>query len=83
MKKNILFISLDCVRADVAYSGKFPNIKKLFDEGTTFYNAISPSPLTPISHSSVFTGLLPENHGVRHLFKEKIKKRQIQFRTSY
>ncbi len=75
MKKNILFISLDCVRADIAYSGKFPNLKKLFEDGTTFYNAISPAPLTPISHSSIFTGLWPENHGVRHLFREKLKKK--------
>jgi arylsulfatase A-like enzyme len=28
--------------------------------------------LTPVSHASVFTGLQPYNHGIRHLFKEKI-----------
>lgn len=71
--KNILFISLDTVRADVAYSGKFPGINALREDGVTFLNAISSSPLTPISHATVLTGLQPYNHGIRHLFKEKLR----------
>ena len=73
MKKNLILISLDTVRADVAYSGKFPAINYLRRRGVTFLNTISSSPLTPVSHSTVLTGLQPYNHGVRHLFKEKIK----------
>ncbi len=73
MKKNLILISLDTVRADVAYSGKFPAINYLRSHGATFLNTISSSPLTPVSHSTVLTGLQPYNHGVRHLFKEKIK----------
>ncbi|MCG2687837.1 sulfatase [Candidatus Parcubacteria bacterium] len=73
-KKNLIFVSLDTVRADVAYSGKFEAIEKLRNVGVTFLNTISSSPLTPVSHATVFTGLQPFNHGVRHLFKEQINK---------
>lgn len=74
MKKNLVFVSLDTVRADVAYSGKFRAVEKLRNKGITFLNTVSSSPLTPISHATVFTGLQPFNHGVRHLFKERIRK---------
>lgn len=73
MKKNLIFISLDTVRADVAYSRRFPDFDALRNDSTAFLNTISSSPLTPISHASVFSGLQPENHGIRHLFKEKLK----------
>jgi len=72
--KNLLLVSLDCVRADVAYSGKFKEINELCANGTFFVNAISSAPLTPISHATLLTGLQPSNHGIRHLFKEKVKK---------
>lgn len=73
MKKNLILISLDTVRADVAYSGQFKAINKLRNQGVSFLNTISSSPLTPVSHATVFTGLQPYNHGIRHLFKEKLK----------
>jgi arylsulfatase A-like enzyme len=74
-KKNFLLISLDTVRADVAYSGKFKSIEKLRKQGATFLNTISSSPLTPVSHATVLTGLQPYNHGIRHLFKEQLNKK--------
>lgn len=70
--KNLILVSFDTVRADVAYSGKFKTINKLRKEGITFLNTVSSSPLTPVSHATVFTGLQPYNHGIRHLFKEKL-----------
>lgn len=70
--KNIILISFDTLRADVAYSGKFPTIENLRNNGITFTNTISSSPLTPISHATVFTGLQPPHHGIRHLFKERL-----------
>ena len=73
--KNLILVSLDTVRADVAYSNKFETINRIRKEGVTFLNAISSSPLTPISHATVFTGLEPYNHGIRHLFKEKLSPR--------
>jgi arylsulfatase A-like enzyme len=72
--KNLLLISLDCLRADVGYSGQFETINNLCKNGTYFTNAISSAPLTPISHATVLTGLQPYNHGIRHLFKEKVNK---------
>lgn len=71
--KNLILISLDTVRADVAYSGKFKTINNLRKGGVSFLNTISSSPFTPASHASIFTGLQPYNHGLRHLFKESIR----------
>jgi arylsulfatase len=73
MRPNILFVSLDTVRADVAYSGKMPGIERLRRQGVTFRQAISSCPLTPVSHATVFTGLQPPNHGIRHLFREQLR----------
>jgi arylsulfatase len=71
---NILLISLDTVRADVAYAGTMPGIESLRRRGTTFTQAVSSCPLTPVSHATVFTGLQPPNHGVRHLLREQLNK---------
>jgi len=57
MGKNLILISLDTVRADVAYSGKFKAINFLRSQGVSFLNTISSSPLTPVSHATVLTGL--------------------------
>ncbi|MFD8722475.1 sulfatase [Streptomyces sp. NPDC059629] len=72
-RPNILFISLDTTRADVAYSGRLPGVERLRRAGTTFTQAISSCPLTPISHASVFTGLQPPGHGIRHLLREQLR----------
>jgi arylsulfatase len=63
---NVVMISLDTLRADVAYSGRFQSIESLRRAGTSFITTVSSSPLTPISHATVFTGLQPRQHGVRH-----------------
>jgi arylsulfatase A-like enzyme len=70
--KNLIIISLDTLRADVAYSGAFPAIESLRARGTTFLQCVSSSPLTPISHASIFSGLQPPGHGIRHLLKESL-----------
>lgn len=72
MKKNLLLISLDTVRADVAYSWRFKEFEDIRKDSVSFLNTISSSPLTPVSHATVFTWLQPYNHGVRHLFKEQL-----------
>jgi arylsulfatase len=69
---NLVMISLDTLRADVAYSGRFNSIERLRSQGCSFMTTVSSSPLTPISHATVFTGLQPPNHGVRHLLKEQM-----------
>jgi arylsulfatase len=70
--RTVLLISLDTLRVDVAYSGKYPTINKLRSDGTWFRNVVSSAPLTPVSHASVFSGLQPFNHGIRHLFRESL-----------
>ena len=72
--KNILLVSCDPARADVAYSAKFPGVEALRRNGTTFRNWVSSSPVTPICHSTIMTGLQPCHHGVRHLFKDTLDR---------
>jgi arylsulfatase len=71
-KRNLLLISLDTLRADVAYRGPLPSFHALCERGTVFDHTVSSAPITPISHASVFTGLQPYEHGVRHLFRERL-----------
>jgi arylsulfatase A-like enzyme len=70
---NVLVVSLDTVRADVAYSLPLPGVGRLRERGTSFLQAISSCPLTPISHATVFTGRQPPGHGIRHLLREQLK----------
>lgn len=70
--RNLLLISYDTTRADVAYSGRIPGVERLRRQGVTFRNCVASAPLTPISHATVMTGLQPWAHGIRHLFREQM-----------
>jgi arylsulfatase len=70
---NFLLVSLDTLRADVAYRGPLPHFQALSLQGTTFENVVASAPITPISHASVFTSLQPYEHGIRHLFRERLQ----------
>jgi len=63
MKSNILFLTIDSLRADRIYgknkSAKIPNIEKLINSGIFFEQAISTSDSTGISLGSLFTGCYP------------------------
>lgn len=72
MKPNVLLISLDTLRADVAYSGRFPNLERLRRGGTWFRSAVSSVPLTPPSHATILTGLQPARNRIRHLLRETL-----------
>lgn len=66
----IVLISIDTLRADrlpsYGYSGtRTPNIDRLIADGVLFENAYSHSPQTLPSHTSMLTGELPFEHGVR------------------
>ena len=61
----IILISIDTLRADHVSPSATPHIDALAREGIVFRNAWAHSPLTLPSHLSVFTGLLPPEHGVR------------------
>ena len=67
-KPNVVLITLDTVRADhlslYGYSRPTtPNLDGWARQGVVFDNAIAPSSWTLPSHSSIFTGLLPHQHG--------------------
>ena len=66
----IVFISIDTLRADrlPAYGStraKTPQIDRLAADGLLFENAYAHSPQTLPSHTSILSGQLPFEHGVR------------------
>ena len=74
---DIILISIDCLRADhVGYTkdSKFemPNLMKLVKKGYAYENCIAQAPFTTTSHVSMLTGLYPFEHGIRHLYGEKL-----------
>jgi len=67
-RPNIVLITLDTVRADhlSAYGYQrptTPNLDRLASHGVLFEQAIAPSSWTLPSLASIFTGLLPHQHG--------------------
>ena len=72
-KLNLIAISLDTMRADVAYSGRLRRFEELCGRGTVFVNTVASAPVTPVSHASIFTALQPYEHGLRHLLRERLQ----------
>lgn len=67
-RPNIILISLDTVRADHLssygyYRPTTPRLDDLARRGALFENAIVSAPWTLASHASIFTELLPHQHG--------------------
>lgn len=67
---NLLFITLDTTRADrlgcYGYAdAATPTLDRLAAAGVRFDRAYSPAPLTLPTHTSLFTGLYPPEHGLR------------------
>ncbi len=70
--ERILLVTLDTTRADrlgcYGYQGgTSPVLDRLArEEGVLFEQAVAPTPTTLPSHSTIFTGLYPQDHGVRY-----------------
>ncbi|MFN8061624.1 MAG: sulfatase-like hydrolase/transferase [Vicinamibacterales bacterium] len=67
---NLVLVSIDTLRSDhlrtYGYrAGVTPSLDQLASEGIVFERAYAQVPLTLPSHTTMFTGLLPGNHGVR------------------
>lgn len=68
-KPNVLFISIDTLRADRVSSYNeinkklTPNIDKIAESGYIFKRAYSTTSWTLPAHASMFTGLFPSSHG--------------------
>lgn len=70
-RPNIILISLDTLRADRlgAYGnreGLSPGLDAIARESVWFENAFATYPNTLASHATMFTGLYPGEHGLRH-----------------
>jgi arylsulfatase A-like enzyme/Tfp pilus assembly protein PilF len=68
---DVLLVTLDTTRADrlgcYGYApGKTHHLDRLAAEGTRFETVVATAPITLPSHSSIFTGLYPFEHGVRN-----------------
>ena len=75
-RPNVLFVVLDSVRRDrvSAYGHDrttTPNLDRLTEEATLFEHAYAPAPWTLPSHSSMFTGLFPSEHGITNGFSDQ------------
>ncbi len=67
---NVLVVTLDTVRADhlgcYGYrAAETPVIDGLAGRGVRVTDAVTPVPITLPAHASLFTGLVPPDHGVR------------------
>lgn len=75
-RPDVLFIVLDSVRRDrVSKHGHdretTPTLDAFADTATQFEQAYAPAPWTLPSHSSMFTGLTPSEHGVTNGFSDR------------
>jgi len=68
--RNVMIIILDAARPDYfgCYgddNGLTPQVDRFAQEAIVFEEAVSAAPYTLASTSTLFTGLLPDNHGIR------------------
>lgn len=75
-RPDILFVVLDSVRVDrVSTYGHWrattPNLDAFAEHATVFERAVAPAPWTLPSHTSMFTGLAPTEHGVTSWFADR------------
>jgi arylsulfatase A-like enzyme len=68
--RHVVVIVTDATRADMMgvtgnTEGLTPNIDEFAAGNIVFTNAIAPAPYTIATVSSIFSGMLPESHGVR------------------
>jgi len=70
-RKNVLFLLIDCLRADACHGTSrqvcTPVLDALCHRGTVFTQAISVAGSTPVCMASLFTGMYPFVHGIRPL----------------
>lgn len=75
--RNVLLVSIDTLRADhVGVYGheaaRTPTLDRLAARGARFTQAVSPAPITLVSHASLLTGKIPPRHGVRDNGRDRL-----------
>jgi arylsulfatase A-like enzyme/Tfp pilus assembly protein PilF len=83
-KAPIILISIDTLRSDhlpaYGYSKvDTPALDSLRKDSILFERAYSHTPLTLVSHASVFTGQLPADHGIRDNLGYELNKTSTSF----
>ena len=68
---DVLIVTIDTLRADSlepygAIDTLTPNIARFAEKGVVYESATTPITVTRPAHSSIFTGLYPDQHGVLH-----------------
>jgi arylsulfatase A-like enzyme len=61
---NVVLVVLDTARADAVGTTRDSAFSQLARRGRRFHRAVAPAPWTLPSHASIFSGLLPSEHGV-------------------
>jgi len=68
--ENIILITIDTLRADAlsVYGSKTltPFMQQFSENAAVFDRAFTSAPITLPAHTSLFTGMYPPSHGVRH-----------------
>lgn len=69
VQRDVLFVTMDTTRPDLFGihghdAGATPSVDALAARGALFERHYSTSPMTGPSHASMFTGLLPSEHGL-------------------
>ena len=71
MQRNVLFLMVDCMRADILSDRRrypsLPSIDALLARSTSFGETITAATTTTPSVATMLTGRYPSEHGVRSL----------------
>lgn len=83
---DTLFLILDSMRLDrvSAYDHDrhtTPVLSRFTNQATTYTNAVTPTPWTLPSHSSMFTGQFPSEHGVTSGFSDRMNRVPAETQT--
>lgn len=77
MKPNILFLMVDCLRADTLWDRErypsLPNLDRLAERASVFTCAVAAATTTTPSVATMLTGLAPAEHGIRSLLGWKLR----------
>lgn len=73
----MLLVTIDTLRADhvgaYGHAGaRTPALDRLAARGARFARAVSPAPITLVSHASLLTGKIPPRHGVRDNGRDRL-----------
>ena len=77
---KVLLISIDNLRYDCIGAGNkvnTPVINEISEKAAVFKNCFSTNTYTTSAHASMFTGLLPQHHGVRPYYYKKLSDKSV------